>query len=927
MSQNALGRRSFLPLRFGSLLVLGILVQSCGSAPPAAAPCPCSEKATPQGKAVDNGVDWLIENFENPSGLSGGLWLEFDKNPLGTEANPQPFVLAEGGAPSSPGHHAHIWGKLGSNRAPWSWVQLQIMLNASQQPLDLTAYKSVRFSVKGDGGRYGIAFVKDAVKDYDEFHYEFTAPLEWTEIEVPLAELRQFGWGKPVPPIFDDVKRIQFYPPQHDKPFDLSVDHVVLTKSAKEQKPVAYDTEGWFRWGSFEPAERAGTALDVSRLLDAPAGKHGPLATDGEQFVFRDGTKARFLGVNIVASANFPTHEQAEKLAELLAQMGVNMTRHHHLDAPWSRPNIFGNKPTTLELDSEMLERFDYLIDQLQRRGIYQFFDMLVHREVSSADGVPDAGQLVRGLKIHGEFDPKLIELQERFVQQFMGHRNAYTQQTYAKDPAIALVEIINEDSLFWLQPEGEFSVRTPAAKALLNHLFSEWLNERVPGGRPALAKRWGNASLSADEDPARGNINAVVAFGKGDEKRLAPARTKDTLQFYYDTMLSYFRRIEGKLEKLGYRGLITGSNHWTDHPLDLRLNAEFKFVDRHAYWAHPEGGWGYTAGISWDPSPMVSNPGLGVVGSLARRRVRGLPYTCSEWQTAAPNDYRHEGLLLVASYASLQGSHPLQFAISHDIEKTIGQTRALDNSFDILDQPTALGAWPAAALLFHRGDVTPSPVEAFVKVAHDSLFAAEASVNAPAEIGLIARTGVDFDSGQGPDALKALVRQHTKGGVVSSVTGELRHDSAAGRFELDTPRSQGFVGFSAHQPTTLGNVTIAIDNRFAVVVVTSLDDQPISSSKHWLVTALGNAVNTGMKLAPGGNRLAEAGDAPVLVEPIRGTVTLRSLSTPSPEMRAFALDGAGMRGKAVSIRQVAGGVELPLTAEAQTMHYEIVAE
>ena len=48
---------------------------------------------------MDKGPEWLIEDFENPAGLSGGLWFEFDRNPLGTEANPQPFVLTEGGSP------------------------------------------------------------------------------------------------------------------------------------------------------------------------------------------------------------------------------------------------------------------------------------------------------------------------------------------------------------------------------------------------------------------------------------------------------------------------------------------------------------------------------------------------------------------------------------------------------------------------------------------------------------------------------------------------------------------------------------------------------------------------------------------------------------------------------------------------------------
>ena len=905
-------------------LVLAALVAACSPTPPPAAPGPGAEEK--KSTAVDKGPEWLVEDFENPAGLSGGLWFEFDRNPLGTEANPHPFVLTPGGAPKSPGSCAHIWGKLGADREPWTWVQMQIMLNPSKQPTNLTAYKSLRFFVKGDGGRYGVTFVKAAVSDYDDYHYEFTAPSEWTEIDVPFSQFRQHGWGKAVPHVFDDVTRIQFYPAQHDQAFDVSVDHVVLTKSVTPREPIAYDTKGWFPWTGFDPKKRTGTALDVSRLLDAPAGKHGRLAAKGERFVFRDGTAARFIGVNIVASANFPTHAEADKLAELLAQMGVNMTRHHHMDAAWSRPNVFGNGPNTLKLDPEMMERFDYLIDQLQKRGIYQFFDMLVHRKVTKADGVPGADALIAGLKIEGEFDPKLIELQERFVEQFMGHKNPYTKRAYAKDPAVALLEVINEDSLFWMQPEGDFAVKSAEEKALLNRLFSKWLTKTVPGGRAALAQRWGDTNgLGPDEDPTKGNVNAVVAVGKGGDKQLSPARAADTLRFFYDTALAYYRKISAKLEQVGYRGLIAGSNHWTDHPLDLLVNAEFGFIDRHAYWSHPQGGWGYSTGISWDPSPMVKDKNLGVVGSLARRRVRGLPYSCSEWQTSAPNDYRQEGLLLVASYAALQGSHPLQFAISHALEKSVDKPSLIESNFDVIEQPAGLGAWPAAALLFHRGDVRLSEVEAYLRVERQGLFAPGVLVNPPAQLGLIARTGIAFDGGQSAAGLEALRAKYVEGDWVRSSTGELRHNASIGRFEVDTPRTQGIVSFQSDAAIDLGNVSILLQSPFAVVVLSSLDDQPISSSKRWLVTALGNAVNTGMKLDPSGNRLADRGTAPVLVEPIIGKITLKKLAGGSAGLKAYALDAAGGRAKEIPLAKTSDGAVLELSAEHRTMHYEIV--
>ena len=67
--------------------------------------------------------------------------------------------------------------------------------------------------------------------------------------------------------------------------------------------------------------------LNYSHLLDAPAGKHGFVQTKHGHLFFEDGTRAKFLGFNVAARANTPTHETAEKLAERFASMGVNIIR------------------------------------------------------------------------------------------------------------------------------------------------------------------------------------------------------------------------------------------------------------------------------------------------------------------------------------------------------------------------------------------------------------------------------------------------------------------------------------------------------------------------------------------------------------------------------------------------------------------------
>ena len=60
--------------------------------------------------------------------------------------------------------------------------------------------------------------------------------------------------------------------------------------------------------------------VDISFIFEneKPAGKHGFLKIEGENFVFEDGTPAKFWGTNFNSGANFPSHSHSEKVAKRL---------------------------------------------------------------------------------------------------------------------------------------------------------------------------------------------------------------------------------------------------------------------------------------------------------------------------------------------------------------------------------------------------------------------------------------------------------------------------------------------------------------------------------------------------------------------------------------------------------------------------------
>jgi hypothetical protein len=214
----------------------------------------------------------------------------------------------------------------------------------------------------------------------------------------------------------------------------------------------------------------------MSHLLDAPAGKHGFIRVKrdalpgGPKLEFEDGSPARFWGVNVVAGNCFPDRPTAERVATRLARAGCNLVRFHHMDAAWASPNLFNPRfNDTQHLSDESLERFDYFVAQLKKRGIYLFVDLTVHRKLKAGDGVREWQQVEAGLKMVGHFNPRLIELQKQFATQLMTHRNPHTGLRLVDDPAVVFQEVINESTLFWsrldsIPPSGASGAVQPLA-------------------------------------------------------------------------------------------------------------------------------------------------------------------------------------------------------------------------------------------------------------------------------------------------------------------------------------------------------------------------------------------------------------------------------------------------------------------------------
>lgn len=258
------------------------------------------------------------------------------------------------------------------------------------------------------------------------------------------------------------------------------------------------------------------SVVDLSGWLDKPAGRFGHLRADADGHLYAGAKRVRLFGVDLAMAGNFPRKEDAEKIAPRMAKFGINIVRFHIMDLfPYPKGILDPRVTDTRHLDPEALDRLDYFTAQLKRHGIYIKLCLLNYRPFNAADGLPREIERLRGTAyqdrhIVGFFDAKMLKLQQEYARQLLTHHNPYLGATYAEDPAVALVEINNENGLLhaWLWERVD-----QLPEVFLSDLkgqWNRWLRKRY-GTTDALRAAW----RGSDEPPGRELlVNADFSHG-----------------------------------------------------------------------------------------------------------------------------------------------------------------------------------------------------------------------------------------------------------------------------------------------------------------------------------------------------------------------------------------------------------------------------
>ncbi|NMA96384.1 MAG: hypothetical protein GX974_10125 [Clostridiales bacterium] len=643
--------------------------------------------------------------------------------------------------------------------------------------------------------------------------------------------------------------------------------------------------------------------IDISFIFEdeKPAGRHGFLKVDKEDFVFENGKKAVFWGSNFNSGLNFPPFDVSEKISKRLSKIGVNLVRFHQMDAEWATPNIFQfskgeRKGNTLSFDPKSMKRLDYLIYCLKKEGIYIYMDMLTYRKFKSGDGVKAALELEDAARPYCIFDRKLIELQKKFNYDLWTHINPYTNLAYKDDPAIALTEIINEGDMF------SRPVTIPYYKKSLDEMCYKWLKERGLKG--------------PDKDIDYSSKDPII------------------IEFLMQVQENYYREMIDHLREIGVKIPITGTN-WAINAANRKTQSITDFDDGHAYWY----GWKWKEDKKeFNNNSMISKR-YTMLTPLAFQRQLGRPYFVSEWDMPWPNEWRAESPLFMAAIGALQNwagyaIHTYSYTAMKNIDVTgkevtsqaIGSVPYREGVFNTWNDPAKFGLFYHCALLMRRGDVKEAKKSYEIEIEDMSLTPSDIPV-----LNLMPerhKVGLKFDLDSKPigDIImpdEMIIEADNE--EILSDTGEVYRSWNNKIGWVDSERTKAIYGFIGNvEEINLEGLKFTSKTDFATIALSSLTDDPINSSDNILLTAVGRAENTDMKFNETKDEMLDVGRDPILVEVVEVDIGLKSSQQ---NLRVWAVNAEGFFAGVIPSTYEDGILKFTLGNEFKSMYYLIQAE
>lgn len=634
-----------------------------------------------------------------------------------------------------------------------------------------------------------------------------------------------------------------------------------------------------------------------------------PRPSDTAYVVARDGhfyldeQRVRFWGFNLQAGV-FPSYREISHLTDRLSRLGVNAVRLWPTQGAFYQGRSLAERrfPLVSMKDGSLLDRYDFFIAELKRKGIFVQNPALHYLDIDAIRHWPDPEvQTILGpkagpdeiRKLHG-IAPYLSagweDMLATHIRNYLGHVNPYTQRAYAAEPIFSGWELANESQFI------HCALRRTCVAGLPVHLRHE------------LARHW------QDYWAQKGGESAVALpvddhnWDRVDKPIHAAYR-----QFVFDRFLIVSRRLESVARGMAPAGKgiavqpITYSTQ-TGDPL-LVARAAQSAGDYSAIGA-------YQTPLDRNrKSPYfpfrlnLSNP---IFYNFNYGAVQGKPTIVYENSFFRPYPYRAEWPWAMLYLSAVQDWDALflytygqPWAIYDDGKKEPPRygNKPLPIPSDPRDAASRgvyvglhhggdeiiVSSWSAAGLVFLGGELSPVSETLLYPFNQQQIFGpAPGYCTPPHSCG---GGGRQVMAKMNTASLDRPIRLHWVDDVkgpgaktkvspvpVSSLSGAKALNRAMPRFLIDTPRSKVVVGVLAGEVQFDGGFAMRFHgSQFGFVSLTSADGKPLHTSRAIRLSASGKSANSDFvfdpervdfgKAAGGVRGVRSAGQAPVVFE------------------------------------------------------------
>ncbi len=679
----------------------------------------------------------------------------------------------------------------------------------------------------------------------------------------------------------------------------------------------ASDSPGWL---VFDPAPDtfAECPMDLRSLNEKFAGEHGFIDSRQGQFIHsRTGEPVRFWAVN------GPPHDlkgdRLRQCARMLAKRGVNLVRVHG--------GYFDEKG---EVKPDKVGHAMEIVEAMKHEGIYTLFSIYFplwfqpRSDSAFLQGYDGKKHPFAALF----FNPAFQAQYRKWWTALLTSPNRATGKTLLEEPAVAALEIQNEDSLFfWTFSEDNLP---DLQLRILEAMFAEWLVKRYGSLTAALAQ-WKQLQLKRDA-PEEGRMGFRPIWNMLKDKT---PRDQDTARFLLEIQTRFYAETYSFLRKLGFKGRITASN-WTTAspeffgPLEKLSYTTGDFIDRHGYFGCNHKGdsaaWSVRNGHTYSDrsalrfeSEEPGKPRL-FVHPVMDIQYDDKPSMISETTWNRPNRFRSEAPLYYAAYGALQESDGIvHFALD-------GSDWLVKPGFWMqpwtLMSPAMMGQFPAAVLVYRRGYLAAGEVLARIQLNKEELLYLEGTP-LPQEAALdelrlkdlpvgtevkpggridpllcyAGRAEVQFVSSRRRvdlGDLRPFIDHEAQ--VVTSNTRELRLDYGRGVLTIDSRRAQGVSGsLKSIGPAETKDLFITSEMELGHIIAVSMDGRPLNTSARILLQVMSEEKPSGFLTETAGEgvkRITSIGTDPWLMKEMQGTVRFKRPDASRLSVTALDLNG-----------------------------------